>query len=353
MPCPEGWRPWAAAIGLTLLAQTAAGDAVRRAELSAVAGSERLRIFAYGKLLETGNAPRSAVVQMKQDMVRQGFYFDPGSPALIATEAWVAPVLSYDGNINGGVLQDSFVFNGFLFQADPEYLAKAGVVGGLQAGGVTRLAWANGRYVEARLRAEAVWSPEHQIGRGNAELALCSRNHVAGWTFADLCHTASVVSRELGRSTAQETALSLSQMVRTGAAYHELTVELTDTRTETASQPGVTLTWGALWDGAATELSLTHAAPVDGEIALENRVAAEMQWLWRGHAMGLGLWYQTAGGGAFLGTPRDDRSGGISLSYQSRPGLTVQVGYMANRSTADFFDYEQVTLNTRFDALRW
>jgi len=336
-----------------MLGSAAQADALDRARIASIAGSERLRVFAYGKLLETGSAPRAVVVQMKRNMVSQGFYFEPGANRVIATEAWAAPILSYDGNINGGALQDSFTFNGFVFEADPAFRAKSGVVMGLAAGAVARLAWANGRYVEGRLRGEAVWSPEHSIGRSNAELALCSRNHVTGWTFLDLCQTASVVERELGSNTSQKTALAMTQLFQTTAGYHEVTAEIAQAQYDTGHQPSVTLSWGAVWNHAATKLSLTKAAPINGETALNSRIAADVQWLWGGRPVGVGLWHQRATGGAFLGTPRTDKATGISVSYQLRPGLTAQLGYMTNHSSVDFFDYAQASLNVRFDALRW
>ncbi|MDR7127165.1 hypothetical protein [Pseudotabrizicola sp. 4114] len=336
-----------------MAAFSANADPLDLARSAGISGSERMRMFAYGKLLETEAAPRAAAVQMKQSLIRQGFYYEPGSQRIIAAEAWAAPVLSYDGNINGGTLQDSFRFNGYEFAADPAYRAKAGAVFGFSAGGVGRLAWAEGRYIEGLVRGEAVWSPEHRIGRSNAELGLCSRNHVTGWTFVDLCHTLSRSNRELGSGTSQKTALIVSQLFTSGQSHHEVKAELANTEYAVGAQPAVTLSWGSAWNTAATKLSLTKAAGIKGETALNVRAAADVQWLWGKRAVGIGLWHQTADGGAFLGTPRSDKATGISLSYQINTGLTAQVGYMVNRSTADFFDYALVTVNMRYDALRW
>lgn len=349
MPCPK-----VCGVLVCLWAGSAAcADELGRAQIAAISGSERLQIFAFGKLLETGAAPHSAVLRMKQSMIAQGFYYEPGQSHAIATGAWVAPILSYDGNINGGVLQDSFSLNGSVFEADPAFRAKAGVVMGLSGGGVARLAWANGRYVEGRLRGEAVWSPEYQIGRSNAELGLCSRNHVSGWDFIDLCQTVSASQRELGSSVSQETTLTASRLFRTTAAYHEVSAEFTQSSYDTGDQPSVTLSWLAVWDKAATNLSLTKAAPINGETALANRIAVGVQWLAHGRALGVGLWHQDAGGGSVLGTAREDQATGISISYDLRPGLTAQISYSVNQSSVDLFDYSQVSLNLRFDALDW
>lgn len=336
-----------------VLASPALADDLDRAEMAGIAGSERLQLFAFGKLLETGAAPRGAVLAMKQSMVRQGFYYNPGTAPLIGSEAWVAPVLNYDGNINGGTLHDSFVFDGLTFDAAPEYRAKAGLVAGLAAGSQMRLAWDNGRFLEATARGEAVWSPKYQISRSNGELDLCSRNHVTGWTFLDLCQTTSAVSRELGHTTSRMTDLSLSQLFAAGGGYHEVAADVSRTAYDMGDQAAVTLSWHAVWDAAATSLSLTAAAPINGETALRRRIEAGVNWLWQGQSVGVDLWHQQADGGTFLLVSRSDNATGIGVSYEIRPGLTTQIGYMVNRSTVDFFRYDQLSLNLRFSALHW
>jgi hypothetical protein len=336
-----------------LFAPVAKADLRERAQIAGIIGSDRLRMFTYGKLLETHAAPRAVVVRMKQAMVRQGFYYDPGANRIIAAEAWAAPVLSYDGNINGGTLQDSFSYNGLVFDADPESRAKAGVVMGLSAGGIARLAWANGRYFEGQLRAEAVWSPKYNIGRSSTALGVCSRNHVTEWTFLDLCHTTSTVNRELRASTSQQTALSMTRLFQTDLASHEMTFEVARAQDADGYQPLATLTWAAVWDRAATKLSLTKAEPKRFDTALRDRIAADVQWLWGGRAVGVTLWQQRASGGYFLGSSRSDIATGISLSYQLRPNITAQIGYSTNHSNIDFFDVTQTSVNFRFNALQW
>ncbi|MEO8242005.1 MAG: hypothetical protein ABI832_06800 [bacterium] len=328
-------------------------DVTSRAGIAQISGSERLRLFAFGKMLETGMAPRAAVLQMKQDMVVQGFYYDAGTSRLIDKNGWLAPVLRYDGNINGGALRDSFVFDGQVFDAAPDFRAKAGVVAGLAGGGAVRLAWSNGRYLEARVQGDAVWSPDYRIGRTTAELALCSRNHLTGWTFLDFCHSAAVTSRDLGSTTTQATDLSLSQLFAAGEGYHELTADLSQASYDIGQQPALTLSWDAVWDQASTRLALTVAAPIKGETVLRQRLDVGMNWQWHGRSMGVDLWHQRADGGTFLSSPRADTTTGIGLSFDIRPGVTTQIGYLVNRSTVDLFRYDQLSVNIRFDALRW
>jgi hypothetical protein len=338
---------------IVTLATPVQADELDRARMAEIAGSERLRMFAYGKLLETGSAPRWTAVGMKRDMVRQAFYADPGTDRVIATEAWAAPVLSYDGNINGGVVNETFTFNGLTFEADPASRAKAGLVFGVSGGGMARLAISNAKYVEARLQGEAVWSPEHRIGRSIAQLGLCSRNHVTGWTFLDLCHTAWSIDRELGSSTTHKTDVALTHLFQSAASYHELTATVSEARYDIGRQPSVTLSWTALWDVAATSVSVTHAAPIAGETALSSRIDADVLWQMGGRPVKVGLWHQRADGGTFLGSARADRATGISVAFQVRPRVTVQVAYLVNSSTVDFFDHRSLSLSARFGAMQW
>lgn len=335
------------------LSFTAQADMQKRFEIADFSGSERLRMFAYGKRLEMSDAPRSVILQMKQNMFSQGFYYEPGGSPLIAVQNWATPVLSYDGNINGGVRKDNFTFNGLVFEADPNFHAKSGFVIGLDAGAVARIAWANGRYVEGKFLSEVVWSPQHSIGRLSGEITLCSRNHVKEWTFIDLCHVGTSTSRELGASFSQETTFGVTELFPTENSFQELTAELSYTRSFGLKQPSITLAWGTIWDRAETKLTMTKAAPIQGESALKDRITATVNGLWKDKPIGIGLWFQRSDGGTFLGTQRVDEATGIRLSYQPSPGVTAQIGYASNHSSINFFDYSQISVNMRFETLRW
>lgn len=118
-------------------------------------------------------------------MTSQGYYHTGTTPELVARAVQVAPLLTWDSNINGGVLRDRFIINGLVFEADPAYRAKSGLAVGGTVGSMLRYAWAEGRVVQLQAHAELAWSPRHQIGRGDAVISACSRNHLAGWTFLD------------------------------------------------------------------------------------------------------------------------------------------------------------------------
>lgn len=345
-------RRAAAALLAVLLAVPAAADEAARVTTSALAGSERLRLFAFGKALEARALAPPMVGQMKADMIRQGFYYEPGQSPLVSRDAWAAPVLRYDGNINGGAYNDRLSVDGIIFETTPEYVAKAGIVAGAAAGGEARLAWDNGRYVSAALRAEVVWSPEHDIGRGYAELRMCSDNHLTGWTFLDLCHTEAVLNRELDRSETALTSIGAEHVFETARAYHSLTTGI-EQRDTGIRQLALEMGLESLWNGAVTEFAISLGEPVAGETVQRLTLDAGIRWHQGRHPMGLGLSYLEADGGQFLGMDRSDRRYAASILYQVNSGLTLGASLARNDSTVAFFDYDEIGVTATFSGFRW
>ncbi len=356
MYCPDGGRAVGAALLACVLfapAPNAAGaDPARtatRGQTAVMSGSDRLRIFAWGKWLETGQAPREIVDAMQGALVRQGFYHDGPEAGVVWTDVRAAPLLGFDTNINGGVAQDSFTFAGFTFEAAPEVRAVSGIVAGLEGGGTARLAWDTGRTVEISANGTYGWAPGRDLSYYRGTLQLCSRNTVVGWIFADGCVAHAVSERDLASQRLDRASLTLSTLFETPAAWHELSGELAVTRTDTVEQTTATVTLGSVWDLAVTEASLTVGDPVAGITGLDHRVAVDIRWQAGGYPTGIGLWQSASSGGRFLGVPRADTATGITAFWQARPGLSVEVGYSVVNSTADLFDDESVTFQVRLD----
>lgn len=352
MRCRNGLARLALAALLALPAAPALADVADRARMAALASSERLRLRAFGQVLSASRAGPAETARLRAEMVRQGHYAQ--GPTVVAREVWVAPLLAWDQNINGGVLQDRFWLNGLMFQANPAYVAKAGPVTGLMTGGSLRLAWDEGRTLELRGQTELGWSPRHDLARGDALLSVCSRNHVSGWTFLDLCARGQRSWRDLANRSAWQQSVGMAQVVAGADSLHE--IGLTHIRTggpDRSTQDQLALSLQSVWNRATTDISLTLGRKVPGEIALDWRVDASVGWFGAGRGWVLGLWHQRADGCAFLGLPRKDSGSGITLSTRLRQGVDLRLGYATNRSTAAFADYSQITLDLRFQGLRW
>lgn len=342
-----------AALLLLLTAHPIAADAFDRMRIADLSGSERLRLRAHGQALSSHRLPPPSIARMRQDMTRQGYYFDGGPPILVARDIRAAPLIAWDGNINGGVLQDRFVLNGLVFEANPDYRARSGIVTGASAGALLRYAWGSGRLIELRSAAEIGWSAEHGIGRADLLLSVCSRNHLVGWSFLDLCATGQRYWRDLGQGSARQVSASVSHVVSAPESLHEIRLEYMRASTTGRDQDRIAVRVESVWDRALTEIALTLGEPLDDAVSLRYRFSAGVGWIAAERGWRLDLWTQRAEGGRFLGVPREDRARGIGLATDLRPGTSLRLGYLDSRSTAGIANYDQVTLDIRFASLRW
>lgn len=329
---------------------------VARGQMAGLAGSERLQLFAWGQWLETGQAPRQTVDAMRNALNRQGYYHDGGTPALVWSDAWASPMLAYDTNVNGGVTQESFSVSGFLFEADPAFLAISDVVLGLDTSAIARIAWGTGHTIEATVDAAFGVGLDSGLTLFASTVQLCSRNNPSRWIFVDGCLLRAASERDLAGTTLDQASLSVSSLFQTPAGYHELTGQLTEARTNGYDQTSATLMLDTVWDQAVTGLSVTLGEPVENTTVLDRRIALDVRWQLggslagplNGSLAGIGLWHETSSGGTFLGLDQIDKETGVILSWQPRPRTTVEAGYARTLSTADLYDNESFSFQIRF-----
>lgn len=349
------WRPPAILLFLCLIvfaAGPAPADPRDHARLAIIAPSERLQLHVLGRALETPRPPLRFSRAMRHGLERTGFYHEGPRPALIAVETRFSPLLGWDANLNGGYFNGRFELQGLIFEVEPERVAKAGLVGGATLGSDLRLAYGPGRYLELRTAAEAVWSPQHRLGRADAALTLCSRNHLRGWTFADVCAGASRGWRELSTSSATSASATLTTLFAGPAAHHEITGGLARYGRSAGTQRALTLSWGAVWQRVTTHLSLTLLEPIPGETATRQRLSADLRWLWGGQPVSLGLRHARSAGGMILGIPREDRLTGLSLTFRPRPRVTVELNHHVNRSSFALFNDRRTGINVHLQLRR-
>ena len=322
---------------------------VARGHTVGLAGSERLRMFAWGKWLETGLAPRDTVDAMRYTLVRNGYYHNGGVPEVVWVDAIAAPILSFETNINGGISQDSFVSNGFLFEVDPSYRAISGIVLGVSGNAEARLAWKVGHTIQAVAVGAFGWAPGTDLSVSRRSFQLCSRNNITRWIFFDACVVDANSERDLGVSNFGQANLSFSSIFQTSAAYHKIGGTIATARSDYYDQTSLSIAVDSVWDQAVTGLSLTFAQPVAGKTVLDRRVAIDVRWWAGAHAVGLGLWHTASRGGMFLGLEQIDQTTGVQLSWQPRSGRTLEVEYAHTVSSASLYNNNTVTVQLQFD----
>lgn len=319
------------------------------AQVAQLARSERLRMFVWGKWIETGQAPREIVDAMRSGLTRQGFYHDADTPKIILLDSSAGPTLAYDRNINGGLAQDSFSLGGLVFDADPDLLAIPGIVLGLGAGGVGRLALSRGSYLEATVSSAAGWAPASTLGVFDGSVQLCARDHLVRWNFLDACLVQGWSARDLTNQSITRGSMALSTIFETDHGWHEVSGQLARTEFDEYAQITTTLGIESVWDRVVTETSVTLGVPVEGTTALAHRMALDVHWLMARQPVSLSLWRVTARGGSFLGTSREDQSIGLTYQWQASGGPLVEIGVTRRDSTVDIFDQVDASFRLRFD----
>lgn len=334
-------------LGLTVLAPRAGADAFDRARLAPLASSERLRLFTLARAQDTRRAPPAYTNALRRALRDTGFY-NEGGAELMDRSLRFSPILTWDDNINGGYFHDRLVIGGLIFDADPASRARAGLMLGGRLDATARLSWAEGRIIDLRAMAEIAWSPVHDIGRGAAGVEVCARNHVTGWTFVDVCASASASRRALTEGSSTGISAALVHLFSTAGAAHQISLEVDRRALDAGQQTGATLGWSAVWNGAVTEFTLGTATPIAGATATRGRIGARVGFLWRDRPVSVSAWHVQASGGMLLGMAREDHVTGLGLSIEARRGMSIEVTHQVTTSTIALFEDNRTGLSVRF-----
>lgn len=334
-------------LGLTALAPEAQADAFGRARLAPLASSERLRLFTLARAQDTRRAPRAYTDALRNALRDTGFYHE-GGPSLMNRALRFSPVMTWDENINGGYFHDRLDLGGLIFSPSPASMARAGMLVGGRLDASARLSWAEGRVIDLRASTELAWSPEHDIGRASAGAEACARNHVTGWTFVDLCASASASRRALSEGSSAGVSAALVHLFSTRESAHQVSLELDRRALDAGQQTGLSLGWSAVWNRAVTEITLGAGTPIPGATATRGRVGARVGFLWDERPVSLSAWHVQASGGMLLGMPREDRVMGLGVSIEARRGVSIEVTHQVTRSTIALFDEDRTGLSVRF-----
>lgn len=343
-------------LGLGLLWALPAGAAEAlwaRLEAAGLAGSDRLRLRAWGDVLEAGQLPRAGFAGFRQALRLQGF--DPDQPrGLSRAEMRVAPLLAWDDNINGGVLQERFWLNGLLFEASPDTRARAGLVGGLGLRGDLRFTWGPGRVVALRALTDLAWSPRHRLGRGDGVLQICADNQLYGWSFLDICALGQRALRQRGGQSYHQVSARFGQVLAAGLGLHDAGLALTRAYEEgLPGQNRLALSLESLWPFGVTEFTAQAGAKVAGATVLRRGFGAALSLAPGGHPLRIDLSQQEAWGGRFNNQPRRDRLTSLTLSAPLGARVSARLGLSRNRSTAAIAAWQRVSFELRFtDLLR-
>lgn len=322
-------------LSASLLATTASADPFRAVML---AGSQPLAIFA----LSHEGLPQEAADQARILEARAGYRTRAGTEA--HRDFRFRPVLTYDANVNGGMANDRLEVAGLTFIIDPEFVAKRGILIGLEGAGVYRENIGNGTALELRARGQIAWSPNHRVSQVAVDLSACVRHQFSVSRYGHACANASHRRVELGQQTVLDIHTGATQAFVMGGGFHAATAEIGVRRVISHGSNAWTQGYArlsmvsALRSGTAVNASVEVGQRVPGTHATRLRASLGLSRIIAGRPTSLSVFASTARGGMFLGEERRDLNYGVAVNRQINDRLSIGVTATGTRSNAALFN---------------
>ena len=310
--------------------------------------SERLRTFALARGLATGGPDLGTALTLKQLLQRQGFYIDQSGWQPIAAEQALYPHLSYVPNLNGGATQERLEFQDLSFYLRDDLLARGGMAAGASYDGLVRYGWDAGRYAEFRGQLGGLYAPGPDLTATRGTISACSRNHLSGWRFLDLCVSHSEDHRDLQDTDRDAVVFGFGTLFERGRTRHELNLSLTRRRTGNSYRSLAEIGLDSVWRQSATRLSLELGAQTGAESDPAITAAGEIRWRLADRVVGLGLSLSRSPETTFLGETRRDHGVGLTGLVTVSDKLVLTAAYLRNRSSVGFFDDQQISVGATY-----
>lgn len=336
----------AAALAITATAVSAQDYPVAAIPSLQLAGSERLAAYAMSRP-EMG---KKGVLGAMQIYERMGYFGGAGK----VTQKYLkfSPVLTWDGNLNGGQANDTFYLWGLPFSIEEDYVAKEGVLVGMSAFGGIRMNLADNLALDVRGNAMLGYSPEHEITKAQGMVDVCARYMVTTETHLHGCIDYSIAEYELGRNERSTLKLGASHAFHNSLGFHEVGAELRHIKylgDDAYDQNAVVLRWtGALAGGYALNTSVQLGEEVEGRQVVRRKVDLGLTTKVFDRPTTAMFSVQEASGGTFLAQERKETTYSIGLSTQVNKDLGLGIYYSETKANHEFFDSSSVSFSVNY-----
>lgn len=309
------------------------------------ARSERLRLFAL--VLDKPLGVGAAIGPLRRSL---GLNQPAGAaPQRIGGGEFLAPVLSWDGNINGGYKGDTVLIGGLPFRIDAPYRAHAGIVAGLRGGVSRRWAIAPGTTLDLRLNGSFVRAPRFDENVTTAQSALCLEHGLGPTLWTTGCGGSVTQLRTLSTTREQFVSFGVGGLV--AAPFGPSVIEATYRH---SMNPG--------WTRDSLRLSSETARRGLGVVSLSaslgERVTGQNSELFSfgvgltrpiaGQVTSLAVELAKTGGARFLGQERRDKNLSLSITRAISPDLSATVGAVRTRSSITAFSGSELNFSVNY-----
>lgn len=281
---------------------------------------------------------------LKREGFQRGLGFQTKMPSS-QPSLFIAPIVEYNSNINGGNPDRDLVLNGLTFKGDPSLVKKAGPVFGVGAGMQGRSIYGSGRYVDYSAAASVQRSFKYDLNIFSGSAAVCSKNFIKNQWYLDACADAAKQKREISESAARGISVSTAKLLSaSGEKYHRLKFGLRLHDAMTYQHFQALFGWQvARSKGAYTSLNVMLGQKRDGFLVAREGIVAKYSTTVRGKPVLFSASYSFHDGKRLLAVPRTDTYRSLSIKYNLRDNIAIKLGYSESLSSIDYFNDSQVT----------
>lgn len=259
------------------------------------------------------------------------------------------PVLKYDDNINGGNKADRVEFgNGLVLNFPADSLAQGDVLAGLQFSSGARVFYGRGRYLDVSSSVGNAWGLRTRLSQLTWGASACSRNHVAGWSFVDLCASHSGKKKALGESRENRAEIVLTQLQSISTHAFEVRGKAfrQDSSGEWNNGVGIQLL-GVLNDTTSIDFSIESEQESASHRYQVYDASAGVNFKIAGRAVSLELGRSLMSNAKLLGETFDIESTSVSASVPI--GKSSVVHLSLDKNTAPLQLYQTTTVGLSVD----
>lgn len=344
-----------AAVATSLIAATAASaspdDLVEITHAALGSGSERMAIFA----LSDPGFPLPVRIQAGQISGERGYAPENGFRK-VDQNVDIAPILTYDSDINGGSGKDGFRVGGIDFVIPEDERRKSGIVLGASFS-------ANARYTLARQTVADVagwgsfaWSPKHDISKVSAGMSACVTRQFERDLYASACAAYGLYQTDLKNDESLVGELSINKLFGSANAIHDIGigVSLTGIRDkkwdESYEQARFRIGGETLFpSGDMVRYRATFGEKVEGEKVRTLGLDVSYVTTMFDQTVIIGAGYNDYAGARWLGRDVREESFSVSAGVIMKNGLDVRVEYVETSSGSQISDGSEVFFDVKYN----
>lgn len=270
-------------------------------------------------------------------------------------QRFLAPVILYSHNINGGNPNAALVLGDMVFQGKADRVKKAGVLMGVGAGLRDRYFPHARTYFEYGVSAHYAHSPQHKMGIASLSADACFVKSLRNWRYVDLCTRADRIQKDLSDTRIKQHEIRVSKLWNGKFAQsHQFTAGVAVRNADQSVQTQILVEMEMLYStNRIWSLRIIRGERVPNRLVLTQIVSLSLVELIKQNPFALDLSYSEYSGGGLLGYKRDDSTLSALLSYPVSPQVSLSFGYQFTNSTIDYFDLKTPILALKFQALRF